>query len=723
MSENNQFIDRHSRLRSISTLRHAFLFCLILGLGGTLVVWDAVQGQVRSVATLEFFRLSGSALILTLVGWSLARLAGWERIQQNAALLLGVSQVLAVAWLYLRSTINGISGSYQIPAWPVSGFELYGLALLLTALGVGKQGLVRSVRELKGLIPSMIWVLVALFIVVQRELPRDLMLSSDPDQHQFWAHQLLKLGSIPRDLGDWGPLDFQYPAGFAALCALWSWLSGTSAGNSVTLQPLLQSVLAVLALAGLSGEICRKAPFRHQAVMVFAGLAVFFGFFPFSLLKEFYSQSKTGSISTLLLFVTVVALSLLQMRGRGRFRAELGWYVGALGLGWSALINPVAVITPGIFFYACLAWRFYKSGDSNAKRDVLGLLLLAVVPLVLIFLDPYYSARFFAQRSTGPLETPPDVVIQQLSFAHEVSQYLRNLLVRGEFVRPLLLLQYFAHPVLAIGCIAALVLSLVFLSNKADRSAWLAWFVGAPVLCVLLQILFLPVFYALRNKGDLYLLEPYFLEAINRLAYLWLMSVLLTALALGIKCFSNGSLRSIAGLSAAVLLLFPLHSVRDRLPSQLDLDFRQSHCSLKSCDTRDDAIVLASLNAIYEQEAAAKSKLVPPGPMSRVLVPNQVRDIWRERWLLPVGTARNLPANTSFPLAFYYYKGDPEFSYRNYVERVCENFDVEWLKQHRIKYIYLPSDRDKACVSGVEGLLASDQLVVKSGKAAMIRIY
>jgi len=105
------------------------------------------------------------------------------------------------------------------------------------------------------------------------------------------------------------------------------------------------------------------------------------------------------------------------------------------------------------------------------------------------------------------------------------------------------------------------------------------------------------------------------------------------------------------------------------------------------------------------------------------LVTNRLKDIWRERWLFPVGTSRNLPANTGFPLAFFYYKGDVDFSYRNYAEHVCEKFDISWLKAHRVKYLYLPSDRKKACVSDVDSLLEGNGVVALSGKAALIRLY
>lgn len=690
----------------------------VLAIATGFMFLDATQGSFRIEALKDALGLSLGALALALAGWSMAVLGGMTRFTGNAPLLIGIGQIGLVAWLYFRSLVNVTASSLGLMPLPVSALELFAGVALLLLWATKKNKFSRFVDAA----PSFLWVLAVVLIIAQRELPRELMLSTDPDQHLFWALQVLKFGGVPFQLGDWGSLSFEYPAGYAVLCAMWAWLSFISAANAVTIQPLLQSALAVLALANLVSMLLGSETAKGKAWLGFLAVALFFGFFPASLLKEFYILQKTGSLSTLLLFVSILALLAHHWMLERRQYAIGAICLAGLGVGWSALINPIAFIIPAIFFYGSLlyfAWR----GRGDGIRNLIGILVVAIIPVALMLSDPYYAFRFVAQRPVVLAEIPPNFAIEPLVFGQEIVNYVWRLINRGEFARPLMLLQYFAHPGLAIVFMAVLVAAVMAMTRQGRRRKTAGYIIAVPVICVALQFMILPLFYAVRNKGDLYLLEPYFMEAINRLAYIWYLSVLFVCGALILRRAEEKHYGMLALACITALALIPVRQLRDVLPNQVKAKPRHDFCPIQDCQASDDEVIVRALNLEYKKEMEALQTGLTEGVVPRVLVPNQLTDVWRERWLFPVGSAKNLVSKTDFPLAFFYYKGDADFSYRNYVERVCNNFDVEWLKLRRIKYVYLPSDRENACVSGLEDLLDSDQLIAKSGKSALIRIY
>jgi hypothetical protein len=712
----SKFVERSSIRNGEFASATAFWAVLVLSIGFTIV--DATDGGVRAEALKAVAGLSLGALALTAAGWSIAVLCGFPRLYGNAPVLIGLGQIAVVTWMYLRSAVNAAAAYFVNFQWPVSAAELF--------VGIGVLLLVARRRQtppsISRLLPSFSWIIVAIFVISQRELPREIMLSTDPDQHLFWTLQVLKFGGVPFSLGDWGPLDFQYPAGYALLSSLWALLSFTSAANSVTIQPILQSILAVLGIASFAALAAGLDKVKAQMAIGLVALMLFFGFFPFSLLKEFFVLQKTGSISTLLLFVTILALLFDGVeKGCAPLKA-MALYFSGLGVAWSALINPVAVIIPAAFYYSAIFFVAWKH-RSKGHFDWVGLLALAATPIVLMLLDPYYAFRFILQRPVTLAEIPPNFIVHQLAFGADATEYIRRLLARAEFVRPLLLLKYFAHPALSIVGIVAAFGTILTLVHPSRRSRAVLLVAAIPLICIAMQFAILPIFFALRNKGDLYLLEPYFMEAINRLAYLWYLSLLLICGAFILRRFENYRY----GISACLLVLsgamVPIRQFRDSLPNEVRAQVRYNYCVLNDCNVDDDKVVIKALQREYFEFKNSQKAIQFKEPLPRVLVPNQLVDVWRERWLFPVGTSKNLPANTEFPLAFFYYKGEADFNYKNYVENVCKKFDVAWLKTRRVKYMYLPTDRNMACVYELEKLLDSEQVIVKAGKSALIRIY
>lgn len=682
----------------------------LLDAGALATVTPQVMGRA--------LELLAAGLVLLLTGVAVSALAGWHRLAANPALALGVGQCYLALWFCARSLLARAAdmGGLHLPGCGTG--ELLVVALL-TVVAARRCWPRLPRRELGVLAPL---VLAGIAIAALRELPRVVSLSSDPDQHAFWALQLAKWGVIPWTQGDWGPLDFQYPAGFALMARLWM-LGGSLTGvEAVMVQPLIQSFLSVMALTvWMAREFVAGASEPESSVesrslqllpaALLAGVA-FYALLPYSLTKPYLRLQKTGSISSLMLLLTVAALLLEFRRAAGAgSRRRVAAALGAV-LAFAALVNPVAALIPVAVSGAVLLGWPGRLGRLTVQEFLWG----AGAFLVTLLADPYYFNRFLMQGAPPPPDLPPAFQEVRAAPGVEYLQYLRQYVFKLEWLRPWEMVPFVAHAPIARLVIGATVFVL-WRAQAGARRGWLRAYLALPLGVTVLCLLLLPVFHLLRHRGDLYLLEPYLRQSAERVAYLWFFaSVMLLGLALLARWPAQGQGRRPWAACALLLLLFvPAAALRDRLPTEIRIDARQDYCGESLCDFRDDLQLLQQIAPMLAQQ--------PPGqPRPRVLVPNQRVDIWRERWIFPVGFTRALPDHLDQPLAFFYSKGDANFSYRNYVEHVCERFDRDWLKAHRVAYLFVPSDRRGACVAGLDELIAGPGVVARAGRAVFIRL-
>lgn len=640
---------------------------------------------------------------LALVGEAAATLAGWVSVRSNPALCVALGQFSLLGWMLARSLLSAASlWSWQLPL-PCTGLELLVVGAVLVFLGSRRpRGLSPTAGDWLPSLAVMMCVAVAIGL---REFPRSISLSSDPDQHAFWTRQLIELGRIPWDLGPWGPLDFQYPAGFALLARLWT-VPTLNVAEAIMVQPLLQAVLAVGALSIWLSQRVRGARMPVQVSALLLALVTFFALLPFSLTKNFLVLQKTGSLSTLLMTVLMAALLCEFWKAEQHLRRHIAAALGAL-LGYMALINPVAFVLPSLLCAAVVvAW--------SLRHRVMPyqLLMLALLAMALVFLaEPYYVKRFLLSVAPPPPDvvegfvaaTPPNFLAGLM--------YFRTYIVTAEWLRPWLLIPYFGHPWV---CPLLMLIALMTLvrTQQFDR---VSWFVvgGLPVACTVIGLLLIPAFHSLRDIGDLYLLEPYLNDAISRFAYLWVFGLLLFAATAALSRLRLGVMGWFPVALCIPLLAWPLASVRGQLPTEISLKGRSADCGSTTCNFADDLQLLALIRERH---------IIPEAGDVRMLVPNQVAQVWRERWLFPVGFARALPIHWDGPLAFYYGKGHPDFTYRNYVEHVCQRFDTDWLRTRRVDYLFVPSDHKEACLKGLAELIAGSNVVVRVGNAVLIRL-
>lgn len=605
-----------------------------------------------------------------------------------------VGQAVLIAYFYLRSAINAVA-----PFLPVTAIELFGL-VLLCGVFLHKCGWRPASREEGGKWPLFeLGVLAALCVTVAaRELPRVLMLSSDPDTHAYFARQAEILGAIP-----WrGENVFQYPGGSAATTFLWAKLSFLDVRNALTALPLLQTFLAVLVLAELLALRIRPLPARCTIVLVALGIAAA------GLLLPIYPNYGHMEGTARQIAIAFMGLSIALMLTGDRTAAS-DWrrmplvLASLFALG---MLNPVNTVVPGILVGGYSSYVLLV----EKRLSPLPLALLALPASLL--LDPYYASLLPGGASHAP-KVPLIGAYETKGIAEILNGWLSGPDPSIQFLKTLPgLLPNQSHPLflvlLLIFGVPALVLS---------RRIGLRWQFALSALLVLAVLLAVnDLFFALRNDSRYFLLAPYFQFNLTQHKTLLLPLVAATAILAA----------STKGLRAAWLLLLAIAMIAatamaTHRTQRLVLDPRADYCGSLGCITESDISVLRQFEKYTATEVKAKDGR-DGTRLPKVLVPNSVHRTDKELWVFPVAGARATPFFDVLPTAFFYYQGDDDFTSATYLEHVCRHFDRSWLKQQGIEYLFLPANRGPACLAGMEALPKDEAVVARVGNSYLLRI-
>ena len=135
------------------------------------------------------------------------------------------------------------------------------------------------------------------------------------------------------------------------------------------------------------------------------------------------------------------------------------------------------------------------------------------------------------------------------------------------------------------------------------------------------------------------------------------------------------------------------------------------------CTSEDDHHVLRESESLFKREYAKQDR--PP----RMLILNTILDFGIERWVMPRSGSRSAILYDTFPLAFYYYQGDQAYTLENYRNNICENFDVEWLVENNIQFLFIPSDRADVCIHDYPTIESRLTTRFESGLSKIYQIY
>ena len=672
-------------------------------------------------------QLFAAACILIAIGFLLARLIRGLWFSQAGeippvhALFLG--QLFLFFWVYARSFLNE-----YVLFIPVTRMD-FALLLVAALAGLYKQGWLRSpgglLRSLAGDKRSRVVLyalLILMLVIAYRELPRVVMLSSDPDQHAFFARQVERFGTIPFTQSYWGPESFRYPAGFAVLNYIWSGLSFLDVRQVVSAQPLIQVTLAIFLLLECMWRRSGKlfASRGHHILCLISVFMIFYHMLPYGLQQNHAHLEGTGRISSMLFMAA--ALSLLYfgfMRSaheENRFSPALNSLLAGFISAAAFLINPANIC----YVLPLTALGMVMATVASAGWQKLPWLTTGAAGLAAIFLDPYCLTRFISGNGGVPYSaTTAPAAVQQLT-ASAVAEAFKNVSVHlacnPGFLLDFFKVDYFGRAG-SVSLFAAAV-ALGWLQYRSEKKAAVRKIIVYTPL-VLLALYYITQSAALVFKifagDDSYLLGSYALHCNQQFVYLWMFSIVAGGLP---YLYARLDAKKVfLGLFLCALAVKSFTYVQKTVrPSP-----RKHHAGSMGSARGEDLEVIGSIERLfagYRQQHDLTFAAVP-----KILIPNKPAIMGSEKWCFPRGASRILPLYDVFPVAFFYSQGSRDYTYENYIANVCDTFNEDWLRERNIKYLFIPSDIGDGCVSRLERLVREKKVVFKSGGCYFLELF
>lgn len=686
------------------------LLFVVAGLALELLAWLGVGCDPLYCHLLGYrlgFRLFWGCLAFAVVGEAVfdRRLLNVRGAGLGLFTLLGLGLVTLMLYVYLRSMFNHLALDI-----PISRAEIYGLLVVSMAWIVWRErrlaaGLADSGLRGRWNVFALVLLLLLCVVIADRELPRAVLLSSDPDFHAFFGKQVERLGGVPFAQQQWGGAPFNYPAGSGVILFLWKKFTGLDQVNLLTVLPLLFSYLA-------GWLVVERLPLAadkpvYKAMLLVVVLALVSAGFLFPLYPPFAHMESSARQMSILFGALLVSLLVggLGAAPPGQV-AALRWLAPAVVLFVLLILNPANIAIPGVILAALFALEAYRG------RWRFDLALVFVAGFALTVMEPFYQGLMGMVRQVRTdtvvydaslvVKDLPRIVADTLSIlSGEVPRFFHELMVLFSEDSPYYFLSLFAF---------YLVCLLPFLSKSRQEVRAAAVFLG--VMGVSLYLVY-GLSNALRDDRRFFLLAPYIFFNLTQYK-----ALLLTAMAgMVLVQAMNRSWHWVWVLLLCAVVFLP-QKMLIRSSQDMFLDARQSYCGSLGCLPDDDQRLLAEIHRLLKEGA-----LTGTGPaMPKVLLPNSVAKMALETWIFPVSSARVFPFHEELPAAFYYYQGDAEYGTASYLERVCQRLDRAWLKSKGIAYVYLPSERKEACLAGMEDLVRTEQVVLRVGGAYLLKL-
>jgi hypothetical protein len=399
--------------------------------------------------------------------------------------------------------------------------------------------------------------------------------------------------------------------------------------------------------------------------------------------------------------------------------------VFSLATAFVATFNPMSAILP-LLLTCCSAIsllfeRHLRAEPQRKGRAVRQLvsLGLCIAPLLLVFCDPYFSRPLLAAasglflgevgQSAGDVSStlgshitlPAKPIWSELSLANVVRLFLAG---TGK------------------DLYSSVSGTLLLLASAVG------WFLAFPaharrftlLIATTLTLLWLADGLHLSGPQDtpIYLVQPYIIQS------LWDSGVLFGCLCIvglitGVFNFLSGTQSQILLTAAIVMSLLPSRSGA-QLNNELNLTPRVTSCGSFGCVTPNDVQVFRFIKT-YGDSIIAKYSNLDFANAPKILLLGHPAIHGPEKWVFPYGASRVLPQESPLPVAFFYGQGSRAWSYENYMQRVCTQFDRDWLRSHNIRYLFLP-ESNPGCLRGRERVLGEMTVLFESGASRFMQI-
>lgn len=669
------------------------------------------MGCVPKYCSLEAARFGGrlfvGAVVLAALGGTM--LAGWRDHKPLyvcpprlfTSLAFGLAMI--IAYVSVRSWFNE-----AVWDMPITLAELFGLVFLVVTAGVLVRRFNR--RPSQGISFWQVtlldlWLLFVLCTVVaSRELPRVVNLSSDPDTHVFFGTLIERFGGVPFHLREWGPGNFDYPAGSGLTLYVWHLFTGLDMRGLVAALPVLFSFWAALVVVEVAARnVTRATP---RLLFQLAVITVTAAAYMFPLYKEYFHGEGSARVLSVLPAALLLGFAVSSIHPLGENWAEKR-VLPTLSILFLALLNPANVVIPAVLLWALFVFHGAR-GDKPWHLPAIFLLAL-----LLMLADPYFQGVFGLRDKlpTQGIELAERFAVKTLPHVWEdawgawTTGYSATLhefaILFDEKSRPIFLTVF----LILLGILGILgILYRAWHPKRAAVWAVLAFLVG----------LYLAHGFArsLHDDQRFFLLAPYIFFNMTQYKALLLMAMMVFV----IKQVLRWPLGPVWALAAAIALVF-FQMLQVRGVQEMSLSPRKNYCGAFGCLAEGDLRLLQD----FEDKVRNGQFPAVAGVTPKVLLPNAPMHTEHESWILPVSSARVLPLFDVLPSAFYYYRGEPDYGTITYQSRVCEQLDRAWLRERSIDYVFLPSHRTQACMAGMEDLIRTEEVVLQVGDAYLLR--
>jgi len=685
--------------------------CLVLSLFGQAAIAVTARFCARSAISSEHENKS-----------SLARLP----YMSNAIIALAIGQLVAMSWVFARSALSGIAYAFTGRQLPITTLEIMGLLIGAGFIVLRSRRPTLRPHNTLGAF-GFLGVLVCIVAPLAfRDLPRSVALSSDPDQHAFWAAQVYKLGIVPWDQGLTGVGPFGYPAGFAVLNAVWMAFSGLTAVEIVTIQPMLQFLLAVVLCAGVGPLLLDRRSLNYSndhrsvALSALCGIVIYWFFLPYGLQGERFHGEGTARLSCSLLSAIPLLLWIsLSSSSQSIREFTVRLVIAAIALALIATLNPLAALLPGLF--VCLIGLHYLWRTIRTKQiptGGYGLALSALAVVMIIGGEPYFVTRF-----AGALGISSGAITPSGSQTNSANLFSLTFSTAQtwHFFEPATLVSYLLAGTYTGNDVMPAVYSVLGL-------AYAVWMYCAPgkalrglaaaLVCGLVGF----TFHGLSTNGSaelpLYLIQPYVFQTVLQCGAI-LCFCLLSPLLLILFSTRGGLPTSTAGLAVACSFCLA-HPIVARTEA-FNMNIRGGYCGTMACLSAGDRSALH-----YIEELGSQIRLKYPDltytNAPKILILGIPATLGTENWVFPSGSTRVVPLFSSIPVAFFYGRGHQDWSFDNYQDRLCKDLDLNWLKKRNVRYMFLAKN-DAGCMKRRREIVRQGKVLFDEGGARVIQLF
>ncbi|HMO02917.1 MAG TPA: hypothetical protein PKD37_07720 [Oligoflexia bacterium] len=627
-----------------------------------------------------------------------------------------IGELILFFYIYLRSIpVQFFLTTFELRV-PLSQIELI-IILIIIYLSLSKPELksLKNKRHNQLSYHAILLFLLFLFalLTTERELPRLTPLSSDPDQHAYWASRIAHLGGTPPTTE---PYFFGYPAGFAVLNASWMILSGLSAVEIVTIQPILQAMFAFWIMASLALLLSsnsnntpniqpagkKRSPssqaIKNITLYVFA--FAIYQLFPYGYQSEIYHLEGAARHSSTALCAATIYLAALSFARQSSQKSIF------LSFSLSVIAAFMLAINPAQVFIPLIALISIKIGEiiRNMKITTSELILLSLPLLMVAFVDSYYRDLLSSilLSSETPLLEITAAEISDLTNPPITLKTIINLFNLGLITNNSIW-----------GVIITLLLPLMVTSLPRYRRKLVAFIPIAAILIIILAIAAHPILALAPKSGSLKLLLPYFLTNSAQYGFLLFLSTLFTTF---VTIPDKILTLIIAPLSLIITFVSPLN------PSLKGKIGRVRYCGSLGCASQND---LAAIDYVSRLASKLKSEIASgtESKLPKILIVSSPVTIAGENWLYPIGGSRILPLYNYLPVAFFYSQGSSEYTFENYLKNICQKTNRNWLKKRNIRYLFLADERGSVCFKEPSSLKPPATLLFSSGKSEIWRLF